>query len=107
MLSVLYFFIKISHIVGLLFGLLGIGIGFFRGYTNANQTINSYHPISTQLKPFYVNYYNCVVEYTNEISYWLTVFSLIFYLIGFILPTIILIIVIWKILSYLNKFLNN
>jgi hypothetical protein len=42
-------------------------MGTFRGYTNANQIIDLYHPISTQLKPFYVNYNNYIVEYINEI----------------------------------------
>lgn len=104
MISVLFYFIKISHLVGLVFGLLGMGIGLIRGYSDANQTINSYHPTYTQLKPFYINYYNYMVEYINEICYWLTMFSLIFYLIGFILPTIILILLIWKTFTHLKKF---
>lgn len=104
MLIVLYYFIKFSHFVGLLFGLLGIGIGFTRGYLNYDESINSYDPIFLKLNPFYLNYYYYMIEFTNEITYWLTMFSLIFYLIGFILPTIILILVIWKILSKLNKF---
>jgi hypothetical protein len=94
MLSILYYFIKISHLIGLVFGLLGFGIGFIKGHKNAIYKINSYHPIAIQLKPFYINYYNYTIEYINEICYCFTTFCIIFYFIGTILPTIILILVI-------------
>lgn len=97
MLSILYYFIKISHIVGLIFGFLGFVIGLIKGYSNAIHTINSYHPISIQLKPFYVNYYNFIVEYINQISYYTILLGIIFYFIGIILPTVILIFMVWYI----------
>ena len=104
MLRLLYYFIKISNVVGLVFCLLGFGIGFIKGHTNAMK-----------FKQYYVNYSNCynysnfsnfLIEYINEISYCMIIFSLIFYFIGFIIPIIILIFVLWKIFSIIN-FLNK
>ena len=107
MLSILYYFIKISHLVGLIFSFFGFVIGIIEGNTNAICAINSYHPISIKLKPFYVNYYNFIVEYINQISYCTTIFCIIFYFIGIIMPTIILLYVVWNIFLFLNNIVKQ
>jgi hypothetical protein len=106
MLSILYYFIKISHLIGLIFCFLGFVIGLIKGFSNATFTTNSYYPVSIQLKLFYVNYYNFIVEYINQISYCIILFSIIFYFMGIILPIGILIYMVWKILQFLNKFIK-
>ena len=107
MLSILYYFIKLSHLVGLIFGFFGFVIGIIEGNTNAICAINSYHSISIKLKPFYVNYYNFIVEYINQISYCTILLGIIFYLIGIIIPTGILLYVVWNIFSFLNNIVKQ
>lgn len=127
MLSILYYFIKIIHLIGLIFGFFGLVIGLIKGHSIAMETIDSYNFRygnfrsgnfkyynfksynfksynfkSMYIKPFYINY-NFIVGYINQISYSSILLGIIFYFIGIVIPIGILIYVIRNIYLYLNK----
>lgn len=117
MLSILYYFIKIIHLIGLIFGFFGLVIGLIKDHSIAMETIDSYNFRygnfrsgnfksynfkSMYIKPFYINY-NFIVGYINQISYSSILLGIIFYFIGIVIPIGILIYVIRNIYLYLNK----
>ena len=103
MLSILYYFIKISHFIGLIFCFFGFVIGLIKGHIIAIQTIKTYNLVSSQLGQFNINNYNFIVEYINQISYSTLLLGIIFYFIGIILLTVILIFILWNIFLFFNK----
>lgn len=102
MFDLLYNFVKISFYSGIGLGIFGLIYGIGLGFVETSEEIKSlkYHSI-IQYNPFYVNYYNYFIKYISSITNSMLSFNRIFFIIGLLLPSMILII---SILYFVNKF---
>lgn len=101
LLNLIYNFVKISFYLGFVSGIFGVVFGIMHGLIEATNKIKSYHPAIIQYNPFYINYYNYLIEYVNSISYSIEFFGTISFIIGVILPSIVSIL---TVLYFINKY---
>lgn len=104
LLNLIYNFCRISFYLGFISGIFGVFFGIIYGFIEATNKIKSYHPAIIQYNPFYINYYNYLIEYVNSISYSIVFFGTISFIVGLVLPSIVLILTVLYLINKYNQY---